>query len=160
MSDPRLQPRAVSPTLHPILWRAGFPERISSRLVSFNNPSGTITNSDLELAAEILQHDVAAQCCDARELSLATRPAPESFLSAPPATTALSTDGRNSAMSYNSASGSTTSVTQWPSSRSSPNGTEPEPLHPVTNPRELALWNSSYGPSAKRLAVWGPRTLD
>jgi hypothetical protein len=36
-------------------------------LVSFNDPSGQVTNSDLELAATIVQHDVAAHHYDVRE---------------------------------------------------------------------------------------------
>jgi hypothetical protein len=69
--DPQLLARAVPP-LHPILWQASFPEKITALLVSSDNPHGTITNSSLELAAKLVQHDVAAQCFDVRELSLAT----------------------------------------------------------------------------------------
>jgi hypothetical protein len=50
-------PRDPQP-LHPILWRASFPEKITTLLVSSDNPHGTITNSSLDLAAELVQHDV------------------------------------------------------------------------------------------------------
>lgn len=51
----------------PILWRQEFPAHISSRLVSFTNPTGDVTNSDLELAGSIAQHDVLAQFADVTE---------------------------------------------------------------------------------------------
>jgi hypothetical protein len=56
----------------PLLWRAPFPAHIQSLLVSWNNPSGVITNSDLELAGTIAQHDVLVHEVDARESTIAT----------------------------------------------------------------------------------------
>ena len=53
------QPKA-SRLKHPILWRAKFPPKIQSQLVSFVNPSGSITNSDLELSGAIAHDDVLA----------------------------------------------------------------------------------------------------
>jgi hypothetical protein len=44
----------------PILWRARFPKEIAKSLVSFENPKGQVTNSDLELAASVVHHDIAA----------------------------------------------------------------------------------------------------
>ena len=44
-----------------LLWRLPFPEDIQQDLVSFKNPRGRITNSDLELAGTILQQDVLAE---------------------------------------------------------------------------------------------------
>ena len=38
----------------PIVWRVPWPPEIRARLVTFNNPTGDITNSDLEMAAEVL----------------------------------------------------------------------------------------------------------
>ncbi len=38
----------------PLIWREGFPPDISSNVVTDTNPHGGITNSDLELAAEVL----------------------------------------------------------------------------------------------------------
>jgi len=35
--------------------------------VSFSNPTGTITNSDLELAGSVAQQDTLAQAADIRE---------------------------------------------------------------------------------------------
>ena len=57
--------RATTP--HPILWRAPFPAAIRKQLVSFKNPHGSITNSDLELAGSFVQHAATAQCFDVRE---------------------------------------------------------------------------------------------
>ena len=51
----------------PVLWRYIFPEHIRARLVSFKNPTGDITNSDLELAGSLFQQEAAAQCFDVRE---------------------------------------------------------------------------------------------
>ena len=58
-----------------IVWRFPFPQHIQDRLVSTNNMSGTITNSDLEQAGLLGQvalmattHDIRyatlANCCD------------------------------------------------------------------------------------------------
>ena len=38
----------------PIVWRVEWPQDIRDRLVTFANPNGDITNSDLEMAAEVL----------------------------------------------------------------------------------------------------------
>ena len=57
-------------TFTPILWRERFPAAISARLVSFANPDGDITNSDLELAGSIAQHDVLAQFADVTERTI------------------------------------------------------------------------------------------
>jgi hypothetical protein len=43
--------RTLSPT---IIWRVEWPEDIGNNVVSFDNPSGTITNSDLEMAGMLL----------------------------------------------------------------------------------------------------------
>ena len=59
-------PQGVSP----ILWRSPFPTPVVKSLVSFDNPSGTITNSDLELAGTIGQLDVLAQAADIREQTI------------------------------------------------------------------------------------------
>lgn len=42
----------------PIFWRVEWPNDIQARLVSFENPNGDLTNSDLELAGTILQEGV------------------------------------------------------------------------------------------------------
>ena len=38
----------------PVVWRVAFPPDISNNVVSLSNPARSITNSDLELAAEVL----------------------------------------------------------------------------------------------------------
>ena len=43
------------------LWRTPFEPSITKSITSDDNPRGTITNSDLELAATIAQHDIAMQ---------------------------------------------------------------------------------------------------
>jgi len=52
---------------NPILLRASFPKAIQKRLVSSKNPTGDVTNSDLELVAGIVSNDAAAQNFDIRE---------------------------------------------------------------------------------------------
>lgn len=41
----------------PLVWRQRFANHITADLVSFSNPTGSINNSDLELAGTIAQHD-------------------------------------------------------------------------------------------------------
>jgi hypothetical protein len=57
-------------SIQPILWRPPFPLDVQRRVVSFGNPVGTITNSDLELAASVNQHDVLTYNVDAREVTI------------------------------------------------------------------------------------------
>jgi hypothetical protein len=59
-------PAVENSGLEPILWRARFPAKISNRLVSFKNPHGDITNSDLELAGLVGHEDVLVQELDCR----------------------------------------------------------------------------------------------
>jgi hypothetical protein len=56
----------------PVLWRAPFDPPTQQSLVSFTNPTGTISNSDLELAGTIAQHDVVVQALDTREKTVYT----------------------------------------------------------------------------------------
>jgi hypothetical protein len=51
----------------PLVWRLQFPLDVQRNLVSADNPHGTITNSDLELAATVLQHDAMCNTYDVRE---------------------------------------------------------------------------------------------
>jgi len=60
-------------TTHPVVWRARFDPAITANLVSWNNPHGTITNSDLELAGSLLHHEAAAQCFDVRERTILSK---------------------------------------------------------------------------------------
>jgi hypothetical protein len=57
-------------TIAPLLWRSPFPPAVQTRLVSFSNPGGTITNSDLELAASVAQHKFLVTQVDAREATI------------------------------------------------------------------------------------------
>jgi hypothetical protein len=41
-----------------LLWREPFSTTVQAKLVSTRNPTGTITNLDLELAATIAQHHI------------------------------------------------------------------------------------------------------
>jgi hypothetical protein len=56
--------------VQPLLWWSKFDDRVTSQLVTFANPGGTITNSDLELAASVAHHDVLAQQVDVREATI------------------------------------------------------------------------------------------
>lgn len=63
---------AFSPEASPIMWRAQFPQDIRDAVVSDDNPRGTITNSDLELAGTIAHHDVIAQHLPVQHRTLGT----------------------------------------------------------------------------------------
>ena len=54
------------PGAPPLLWREAFSNRIQKDLVGDDNPNGSITNSDLELAGIIAHNDVLAQHIDVR----------------------------------------------------------------------------------------------
>jgi hypothetical protein len=56
----------------PLIWRIPFGPHIHRNLATQDNPNGTITNSDLELAATIMQHDVICHNYDVRELTIDT----------------------------------------------------------------------------------------
>lgn len=58
--------------LQATVWRSPFSDAIRQRLVSFANPTGDITNSDLELAATVVEHDVLASAFDLWEHTLST----------------------------------------------------------------------------------------
>jgi hypothetical protein len=47
-----------------------FGREVRNRLITFLNPAGTITNSDLELAASVSHHDVLAHQSDVREATI------------------------------------------------------------------------------------------
>ena len=51
----------------PILWRHPFPQWVRDQLSSFENQTGPITNSDLDLAGSISQNDILAQFADVTE---------------------------------------------------------------------------------------------
>jgi hypothetical protein len=54
----------------PVVWRTAFPPDIVADLVTFENPKGTITNSDLERAGSILHHEAGVHCFDVRKRTL------------------------------------------------------------------------------------------
>lgn len=56
----------------PHLWRQRFSPEISAALVTYDNPTGTVNNSDLELCGNICHHDVVAQTVDIREKTIGT----------------------------------------------------------------------------------------
>ena len=59
-------------SIQPYLWRHAFPQAVQSQLVSFSQPNGSITNSDLELCGNVAHHDVIAQLADVRERTIWT----------------------------------------------------------------------------------------
>jgi hypothetical protein len=61
-----------APTHPPIAWHFPFPQNIQDQVVSFDNPTGSITNSDLELAGTIAHQDVIVRQVDCRERTVAT----------------------------------------------------------------------------------------
>ena len=64
-------PAVTNSNLTPILWRERFPPHITARLVSSSNPTGDITNSDLELAGLVAQQDVLVQTVNCRGRTIA-----------------------------------------------------------------------------------------
>ena len=56
----------------PLLWRASFPPKIVAQLITDKNPHGTITNSDLELAATIAHDSILTQECNVHQSTTLT----------------------------------------------------------------------------------------
>ena len=52
--------------LAPIVWRVRWPKEVLARVVTWENPDGDITNSDLEMAAELLGFLVLEACVPLR----------------------------------------------------------------------------------------------
>ena len=52
---------------YPLIWRHPFPPDVVADLVTYNHPRGCTTNSDLELAATVMQHDIICHHYDVRE---------------------------------------------------------------------------------------------
>ena len=57
--------------LHPTVWRVPWPPIIQTRLVTFHNPDGTISNSDLEMAGMLLHYLVLEQLAPLRHIHVA-----------------------------------------------------------------------------------------
>jgi hypothetical protein len=72
-ANPELVPRSQNPSSQPLLWRLQWPDDITASLISDNNPQGTITNSDLELAGGLLHLDAIAHHFDVRERTLLSK---------------------------------------------------------------------------------------
>ena len=60
------------PDYYPYLWRQPYKQWIPDALLTFTNPQGTITNSDLELMETVAHHDVIATHHGVTELTLRT----------------------------------------------------------------------------------------
>jgi hypothetical protein len=57
----------INPSIAPLLWRHPFKQSLQDSLVSSDNRSGTITNSDLEQLALVCHPDILASCHDIRK---------------------------------------------------------------------------------------------
>ena len=55
------------------MWRHKWPVALQPHIITDNNPNGTITVAQLELAGALLQHEAAAQCFDIRERTILSR---------------------------------------------------------------------------------------
>jgi hypothetical protein len=63
---------STSHTHPPLVWRLQFPTTVQRSLVTTENPKGLVTNSDLELAATVIQHDAICHNYDVRERTIHT----------------------------------------------------------------------------------------
>ena len=70
--SPSLRPREGYKN-EPVVWRLQWPQYIVDELVSSDNPDGTISNSDLELAGGLLHLEALAQCFDIRERTVLSK---------------------------------------------------------------------------------------
>ena len=61
---------ALNLTSAPVLWRERFPLHVSSALLTSDNPRGTVTISDLELAGMIAHKDMLASHRDVAERTI------------------------------------------------------------------------------------------
>ena len=57
----------------PVLWRLKWPQHIIDQLVTTENPNGTVSNSDLELAGGLLHLEAISQCFDVRERTVLSK---------------------------------------------------------------------------------------
>jgi hypothetical protein len=70
---PHLAPCLGLTSTQPLVWQHRWPDFISSWLVTADNPHGSITNSDLELAGGLFHLDALSQCFDIRERTVLQR---------------------------------------------------------------------------------------
>ena len=68
-----LHHREGSGSPSPVVWRVQWPKQIQDLLVTEQNPLGTITNSDLELAGGLLHLQAIVQSCDVRERTILSK---------------------------------------------------------------------------------------
>jgi hypothetical protein len=47
--------------LDPVVWRVAFPPEILSQVILETNPAGNLTNSDLKMAAVLIQYMILQQ---------------------------------------------------------------------------------------------------
>jgi hypothetical protein len=59
------------PSFPPTLWRHPFPPFVHQKLVTWENPTGSVSNSDLELLAQIASQDILICLRDCRERTIA-----------------------------------------------------------------------------------------
>ena len=57
---------------HPLLWREAFPTAVADALITDDNPDGTLTNNDLEMAGVLCQQDIICQEADIRHQTVGT----------------------------------------------------------------------------------------
>ena len=57
----------------PVVWRLKWPQYIIDKLVTSENPNGTISNSDFELAGGLLHLEALSQCFDIRERTVLSK---------------------------------------------------------------------------------------
>lgn len=69
---PALDATPAKPEWESYLWREPFPPDVARALVTVDNPGGSITNSDLELAATVAHHDVISVNFGAAESTVGT----------------------------------------------------------------------------------------
>lgn len=70
--SPSLKPREGF-SHRPVVWRLEWPQFVIDKLVSSDNPGGTISNSDLELAGGLIHLEALAQTFDIRERTVLSR---------------------------------------------------------------------------------------
>ena len=59
-------------TDHPTLWQRTLPPDITTSLVTYENPPGTISNSDLELVGHVAHNNVLASIADIDRVTVAS----------------------------------------------------------------------------------------
>ena len=57
---------------HPTLWQQAFLPKITTSLVTYDNPHGTVSNSDLELAGHVAHNNVLASIANIDSTTVAS----------------------------------------------------------------------------------------